>query len=71
MLNNTKHEIQTSDLHEMIDDQIVTRVSVDEGTAANTRLRSQTEKIERSRRRHRRYNWNAGSTTSGWRVSLW
>ena len=68
MLNNTKHEIQTSDLHEMIDDQIVTRLSVDERTAVNTPLRSQTEREERSRRRH---IWNTGSTTSGWRVSLW
>jgi hypothetical protein len=71
MLNNTKNKIQTNDLHEMIEDQAVTRLCVDESTAANTPPRKQTEKAERSPRRHRRYAWNTGVTTSGWRVSTW
>ena len=71
MLNNTKHKIQTSDLHEMIDDQAVTRLHVEEKTAANTSLRNQRKGVERSHRRHRRYAWNTGVTTSGWRVSTW
>ena len=69
MLNNTKHKIQTNDLHEMIDDQFVTRLHVKEKTAANTPLRNQKEGVKRSRRR--RYAWNTGVTTAGWRVSTW
>jgi hypothetical protein len=71
MLNNTKHKIQTNDLHEMIDDQFVTRLHVKEKTVANTLLRNQKEGVKRSRRRHRRYAWNTGVTTAGWRVSTW
>jgi hypothetical protein len=71
MLNNTKNKIQANNLQKMIDDQAVTRLSVDESTAANTPLRNQPEKAERSHRRHRRYAWNTGLTTSGWRVSTW
>ncbi len=71
MLNNTKNKIQANDLHEMLDDQAVTRLSIDESTAANTPLRNQTEKVKRSHRRHRGYAWNTGLTTSGWRVSTW
>ena len=71
MLNNTKQKIQTSDIHEMIDDQAVTRLHVEEKTAANTPLRNQKESAKRSHRRHRRYAWNTGVTTSGWRVSTW
>jgi hypothetical protein len=71
MLNNTKHKIQTNDLHEMIDDQFVTRLHVKEKIAANTPLRNQKEGVKRSHRRHRRYAWNTGVTTAGWRVSTW
>jgi hypothetical protein len=71
MLNNTKNKIQANDLHEMLDDQAVTRLSIDESTAANTPLRNQKEKAKRSHRRHRGYAWNTGLTTSGWRVSTW
>ena len=71
MLNNTKHKIQTSDLHEVIGEQAVTPLRVDESTAANTPMRNQKEGAERSRRRHRRYAWNTGTTKSGWRVSTW
>ena len=68
MLNNTKHKIQTCDLHETIDDQAVTRLHVEQKTAANTPLRNQKESVKRS---HRRYAWNTGVTTSGWRVTTW
>jgi hypothetical protein len=71
MLNNTKHKIQTNDLREMVDEQAATRLSVDESSVANTPLRHQKEGAERSRRRHRRYAWNTGTTKSGWRVSTW
>ena len=71
MLNNTKHKIQANDLHEMIDDQAVTRLPVGEKTAANTPLRDQKESVKRIQRRHRRYAWNTGVTTSGWRVTTW
>jgi hypothetical protein len=71
MLNNTKHKIQTNDLHEMIDEQFVTHMHVEEKTAANTPLRNQKEGVKRSRSRHRRYAWNTGVTTAGWRVSTW
>jgi hypothetical protein len=71
MLNNTKHKIQTSDLHELIDDQFVTRLQVEEKTAANTPLRNHKEGAKRSHRRHRLYAWNTGVTKSGWRVSTW
>ena len=71
MLNNTKHKIQKNDLHEMIDEQAVTRLPVEESTAANTPLRNQKEGAKRNLRRHRRYAWNTGTTTSGRRVSTW
>jgi hypothetical protein len=71
MLNNTKQKIQTRDLHEMIDDQTVTRLHVEEKAAANTPLRNQNESVKRNLRRHRRYAWNTCTTTSGWRVSTW
>lgn len=71
MLNNTEHKIQTSDLREMLDDQAVTRLHVEQKTAANTPLRNQKEGAKRSRRRHRGYAWNRGVTTAGWRVSTW
>ena len=71
MLNNTKHKIQTNDLREMIDEQAVARLHVEEKTAANTPLSNQKESVKRSHRRHRRYAWNTGVTTAGWRVSTW
>ena len=69
MLNNTKHKIQTNDLHEMLDKQAVTHLNVEEKTAANAPIRNQKESVKR--RRRRRYAWNTGVTTSGWRVSTW
>ena len=48
MLNNTKHKIQTNDLHEMIDEQAVTRLHVEEKhrgeyTATQSKRRSKTQ----------------------------
>jgi len=71
MLNNTEHKIQASATNEMLDDQAVTRLHVEEKTAANTPLRSQKDGVKRSHRRQRRYAWNTGATTAGWRVSTW
>ena len=71
MLNNTEFKIQADDLQEMIDDRAVTRLRVEESSAANTPLCNQTERAERKHRRHRRYAWNTGVTRSGWRVSTW
>lgn len=71
MLNNTKHKIQTNDLHDMIDDQAVTRLHVEQKTAANAPLHNQKKGAKRSHRRQRRYAWNTSATTPGWRVSTW
>ena len=71
MLNNTKHKIQINDLHDMIDDQAVTPLHVEQKTAANASLHNQKEGVKRSQRRQRRYAWNTGMTTAGWRVSTW
>ncbi len=70
MLNNTKYKSQSSDLHQCIDSQLVTKLNGIDKEAANATQFDQVKSAERSIRRERRYSQTTGSNTGAWRVAL-
>ena len=69
MLNNTEYKSEISDVIEVVDDQIVTQLSIAQNAAANSPDFNKSVRAARSIRRERRYNQGAASRR--WRVSLW
>jgi len=71
MLNNTKFKSEQSELQRIIEDQLITRLSDTDTTAANASDYNQVKNMERSIRRERRYRQSGGLRAGGWRISAW
>ena len=71
MLNNTEYKSELSYLHEVIEDQPVTGLSVTSRAAANAPQFNHLDSAERRMRRERRSRRNTGFTSGGWRLRLW
>jgi len=71
MLNNTKYNSESNDLQGIVENQLVTRLSGTDTTAANAPDFNQEKRTERSLRRDRRSRRSSGFAAGGWRVASW